>query len=235
MVSARWRFLSVFGLSPRTRPAKIEPEIPPPDPAPEAALPPVPPAPVAEPAMPAAAERVPEPLAGPAAPPAPDAAAEPALLHLPGQAEPLRVFRHAGAAELLAREEPVGSGDPVALIQHFLPEIGAPTEWRPGPRVRDLAPGSIPPGTVIATFWGDAFHRAGEPARGRHAAFYLGHDAKGIRVAEQWARTPPAEAVRKRGGGVIRFRTVTLPEDQAGPPPPMAHTGEYYSVVLDPR
>ena len=63
---------------------------------------------------------------------------------------------------------------------------GAPATatWKPGVRVKDAAPGSIPAYTAIATF--DESGRYPADALGRHAAVYLSHDSSGIRVLDQW-------------------------------------------------
>lgn len=58
------------------------------------------------------------------------------------------------------------------------------TTWKPGIRVIDAAPGSIPRGTAIATF--DQQEKYPTDGLGRHAAIYLWHDATGIRVLDQW-------------------------------------------------
>jgi hypothetical protein len=68
----------------------------------------------------------------------------------------------------------VGTGECVPLVQQA---TGAPrsTQWRPGVQVQGNT--AIRPGTAIATF--DS-HYSG------HAAIYLGQDAAGIRVVDQW-------------------------------------------------
>jgi len=53
------------------------------------------------------------------------------------------------------------------------------------------------PGTVIATF--DAKGNYPTDAKGRHAAIYLGHNSKGIRVLDQW-----------KAQGRVRERTIFL-------------------------
>jgi hypothetical protein len=69
--------------------------------------------------------------------------------------------------------------------------------WRPGLAVRDARPGQIPPYTAIATFVApdgsvvdtpDKYRTGRYPtdALGKHAAVYLAHDERAIRVIDQW-------------------------------------------------
>jgi hypothetical protein len=150
-----------------------------------------------------------------------------------------RFFGYADAEKLRDLDKTVGTGQCVALIQEYVKGIGSPYRspghpgGQPGPRVKDMAPGTIPKSSVIATFWNGAFPQRNS---GQHAAFYLGHDAKGIKVAEQWLGTSPKAAAKIRGGtGVIYFNGKALPEDQSGAAPNMSNIGEYYYLVLDNR
>jgi len=70
----------------------------------------------------------------------------------------------------------VGTGECVLLVQQA---TGTPrsTQWRPGIDVQGNT--AIRPGTAIATFDANG-HYSG------HAAIYLGQDANGIRVIDQW-------------------------------------------------
>ena len=82
----------------------------------------------------------------------------------------------------------VGSGQCVALVQQA---TGAPlaAQWRRGALVKGNM--ALRPGIAIATF--DPDGRYGNHTDGRsHAAIYLGQDAHGIRVIDQWI-------VRKNG------------------------------------
>ncbi|MDP3416601.1 BPSL0067 family protein [Falsiroseomonas sp.] len=146
----------------------------------------------------------------------------------------LRFFAYPDAAELQKLEKGVGSGQCVALIQTYVPEISQTASWQMGPRVQDMPAKDIPKGAVIATFWNGAYPK--DRARGKHAAFYIGHDKAGIRVVDQWLGTSPKEAKVIRGGaGLIRFKGITIPKDQSGASPEMGNTGEYYHLVLDKR
>lgn len=65
--------------------------------------------------------------------------------------------------------------------------------WRPGARVRGNP--DVAPGTAIATFELDGTYT---PETGNHAAIYIGQDATGLWVYDQWRGQP----VHKR---LIRF------------------------------
>ncbi|ADG14775.1 BPSL0067 family protein [Paraburkholderia atlantica] len=59
--------------------------------------------------------------------------------------------------------------------------------WREGMKIVKVAPGQtdpVPPGTAIATFVGGRYPQHG--STGKHAAIYLGQDASGIQVMDQW-------------------------------------------------
>jgi hypothetical protein len=56
--------------------------------------------------------------------------------------------------------------------------------WKKGKKIADTTPGEIKRGTAIATF--DEYGRYPKDARGKHAAIYLRHDARGITVLDQW-------------------------------------------------
>lgn len=109
---------------------------------------------------------------------------------------------------------PVGTGECVALVQAA---TGAPrtTEWRPGVQVQENV--NIRPGTAIATFDGNG-HYTG------HAAIYLGQDAHGIQVIDQWN-------VRQDGRVILqhppRVRTLSFRERQRT----LINSGESYRVV----
>jgi hypothetical protein len=64
-------------------------------------------------------------------------------------------------------------------LTHLIPRF-----LKPGIRVIDTKPGSIPRGTAIATF--DKYKKYPTDGLGKHAAIYLSHDASGIRVLDQW-------------------------------------------------
>ena len=80
----------------------------------------------------------------------------------------------------------VGSGECVALVEKA---TGAPLarSWSKGKAVKgDL---SIPKGTAIATF--NAQGRYSSMPTGNHAAIYLGQNALGLQVIDQWSGQPP--------------------------------------------
>jgi len=66
----------------------------------------------------------------------------------------------------------VDGGECARLVQHYLPEVGHTTRWKPGERVMDvlLRGGTIPPGTAVATFVNRRYPQSGH----RHAALYEG-------------------------------------------------------------
>ena len=146
----------------------------------------------------------------------------------------LRFFAYPEAETLASLDKGVGTGECVALIQHYLPEISQTATWQMGPRVQDMEAKNIPKGAVIATFWNGAYPK--DRKRGKHAAFYLSHDKTGIKVVDQWSGTSPKAAKAIRGGvGLIRFKGITIPSDQSRASPEMGNTGEYYHLVLDKR
>lgn len=75
------------------------------------------------------------------------------------------------------------------------------TLWRKGLKVSEAQIGQIPRGTAIATF--DDSGRYPTDQLGKHAAIYLGHDAQGITVLDQWKKQGE---VKKR---YIRFSNPT--------------------------
>ncbi len=108
----------------------------------------------------------------------------------------------------------VGTGECVDLVRTA---TGAPrsTEWQRGAQVQGNA--NIRPGTAIATFDSNGRYDG-------HAAIYLGQDAQGIRVIDQWNRRQGGRIV-----GQVRPGERTLPLGD----PRHAHIdrGEYYYVV----
>jgi hypothetical protein len=93
---------------------------------------------------------------------------------------------------------------------------GAPPtpQWRPGLHVASAKPGEIPPYTAIATF---VDGRYPTDDKGRHAALYLGHDAHGIRVVDQWKAQGHAKE------RVIRFNNPTAKS--------RSNEGNWYHVI----
>lgn len=94
----------------------------------------------------------------------------------------------------LENTDKVGTGDCVPLVQI---KAGAPvtSKWREGVKVRGNL--RISKGTAIATFENG---RYANRSTGNHAALYLGQNALGILVMDQWKRK---DKVRSR---LIYFR-----------------------------
>ncbi len=83
----------------------------------------------------------------------------------------------------------VGSGQCVALVQSADSNVGLTRTWAQGTQVQGNA--EIRPGTAIATF--DSTGRYANATDGSsHAAIYLGQNAQGIQVLDQWAGSPAA-------------------------------------------
>jgi hypothetical protein len=72
----------------------------------------------------------------------------------------------------------------VAFLQTALVGIPGTTAWKEGRKVTK-GDGTILPGTAIATFVDGKYPG---PGRDKHAAIYLGQDAEGIQVLDQWAK-----------------------------------------------
>lgn len=78
----------------------------------------------------------------------------------------------------------VGSGQCVALVQAADSDVGLTRTWTQGAAV--MGNSSLQPGTAIATFNGSG-HYANATDGSSHAAIYLGQNAQGIQVMDQWA------------------------------------------------
>lgn len=76
-----------------------------------------------------------------------------------------------------------GSGQCVALARAVQPNLGPTSSWRAGEKVEGNT--TLQPGTVIATFNG-ANRYANATDGSSHAAVYLGQNAKGVQVLDQW-------------------------------------------------
>lgn len=95
-------------------------------------------------------------------------------------------------AESLDKTPLVGSHQCVALVQHYA-KAPHTSLWKVGKAVKgDL---SIPSGTAIATFVNGKYPSHGT---GNHAALYLGQDAGGIIVVDQWKGDKNKPTVSKR-------------------------------------
>lgn len=78
----------------------------------------------------------------------------------------------------------VGSGQCVALVQAADPAVGLTRTWAQGQQVQGNA--SLVPGTIIATLNGQGQY-ANATDGSSHAAIYLGQNAQGIQVLDQWS------------------------------------------------
>lgn len=109
----------------------------------------------------------------------------------------------------------VNSSGHAECVEFIRQTLGAPPtdSWREGKKVTqgDL---TILPGTPIATFINGKYPQAG--ATGKHAAIYLGQNAQGIQVLDQW-----------RSQGVVKPRTIKWhPTDHS-----LSDNGNAFSVV----
>jgi len=81
----------------------------------------------------------------------------------------------------------VGSGQCVALVQASDPSVGLTATWTQGAAVQGNT--SLQPGTAIATFNANGQY-ANATDGSSHAAIYLGQNAQGIQVEDQWSNQP---------------------------------------------
>jgi len=81
----------------------------------------------------------------------------------------------------------VGSGQCVALVQAADPSVGLTATWTQGAAVHGNT--SLQPGTAIATFNANGQY-ANATNGSSHAAIYLGQNAQGIQVEDQWSNQP---------------------------------------------
>ena len=77
----------------------------------------------------------------------------------------------------------VGSGQCVALVQASDAGVGLTRTWTQGSQV--MGNTSLQPGTAIATFDANG-HYANATDGSSHAAIYLGQNAQGMQVMDQW-------------------------------------------------
>lgn len=93
----------------------------------------------------------------------------------------------------------------------------ATAAWREGLKIRRLNAGEPDPvaaGTAIATFVNGRYPQTG--STGKHAAIYLGQNAEGIQVLDQW-----------RAQGRVLPRTIPWQARRAG----LSNDGSAYSVI----
>ena len=106
----------------------------------------------------------------------------------------------------------VGSGQCVALVRAALPAVGPSSTWTAGAPVQGNT--GLQPGTPIATFT-SASRYANATDGSSHAALYLGQDAKGVQVLDQWL------------GSAASVRTIPW----SNPGAAAANTGAAFRVV----
>ena len=109
----------------------------------------------------------------------------------------------------------VGSGQCVALVQASDPSVGLTASWTQGAAVQGNT--SLQPGTAIATFNSNGQY-ANATDGSSHAAIYLGQNADGIQVEDQWVGHPAS------------FRTIYW-NGASGSGGTAANTGVSYHVV----
>ena len=81
----------------------------------------------------------------------------------------------------------VGTGQCVALVQVADSSVGLTATWTQGSAVQGNT--SLQPGTVIATFGANGTYTNSTDGSS-HAAIYLGQNAQGIQVEDQWLGHP---------------------------------------------
>lgn len=118
-------------------------------------------------------------------------------------------------AEDLAKKPPVGTKQCVALITQY---TSAPITvmWKEGAIVKGNL--HLAKGTAIATFVNSKYPNQGT---GNHAAFYIGQDAIGIWVVDQWSSSKTIKSRR------LSFRG----QDNAGKFINPSNNGDAFSVI----
>lgn len=109
-----------------------------------------------------------------------------------------------------------GNTECVEFIKQTL-DAPATTAWRQGQRIIRLpphAPDPVARGTAIGTFVNGRYPQTGNS--GMHAAIYLGQDAQGIHVLDQW-----------RAQGRVLPRTIPWQPRRPG----LSNDGTAFSVI----
>ena len=103
----------------------------------------------------------------------------------------------------------------VALVQQTT-TLPRTAEWKVGIKVKDALSSAILRGTAIATFTAEGKYPTSD-SQGRHAALYLSHDDKGIKVIDQWVGkgTPAERTIRYKGEATSGWQ----------------NNGDYYYVI----
>lgn len=91
----------------------------------------------------------------------------------------------------------VDTGHCVRFVQVTTPGLPHTSYWRRGRKVRG---GSVPAGTVIATFGPDGRY-SNRVDGSAHAAVLLAEQADGLRVLDQWTGHPVQQRVIRFHGG----------------------------------
>jgi len=113
----------------------------------------------------------------------------------------------------------VGSGQCVAFVETAC-KAPLTANWRQGAKVKGDV--SIPPGTAIATFDPNALY--GNHTDGRsHGAIYMGQDAGGIWVWDQWLGQP------------AHMRTIRFQGDPSPAGILHVNNGDFFFVVNGPE
>ena len=110
--------------------------------------------------------------------------------------------------------QPVGSGQCVALVQAADPAVGNTSTWVQGDSVQGNT--SLATGTIIATFGPNGTYTSSLDGSS-HAAIYLGQNAQGIQVEDQWVNQP------------AQIRTIPW-SSLASPSVPVSNGSNYYVV-----
>ena len=105
-----------------------------------------------------------------------------------------------------------GNAECVEFIRQTL-EAPITSNWREGEKVVQ-GNSTLAAGTAIATFVNGRYPQDG--STGKHAAIYLGQDARGIQVLDQW-----------RKQGVVKVRTIKWNPTSPG----ASNDGKAFSVI----
>jgi hypothetical protein len=109
-----------------------------------------------------------------------------------------------------------GNAECVEFIQQTL-SAPVTASWSEGIKIVKLGAGQTDPvavGTAIATFVNGKYPQTG--STGKHAAIYLGQDATGIQVLDQW-----------RAQGKVLQRTIRWTPSKTG----LSNDGNAFSVI----
>jgi hypothetical protein len=117
-----------------------------------------------------------------------------------------------GSYEGVAYSDAQGNSECVEFIRQTL-SAPATRFWNEGDKIKkgDLTP---VPGTAIATFVNGKYPQDG--SSGMHAAIYLGQNANGVEVLDQW-----------RSQGEVRKRTIKWKPTSGG----LSNDGNAFSVI----